>query len=107
MPVENRNVTGVLNFLQEFDPEVDETGISDLDVQFMKLDRTHPARRAYELGFKKAVEKTRSSIIISLLTTIGDYVDEDVATIYRRFRLLPWRYRKKKNRIICNNPGHG
>ncbi|HEY8804372.1 MAG TPA: type IV secretory system conjugative DNA transfer family protein [Clostridium sp.] len=79
MPEENRNVTGVLNFLQEFDPEADKTGISDLDVQFLKLDKTHPARRAYELGFKKAVEKTRSGIIISLLTTIGDYVDEDVA----------------------------
>jgi len=80
MPPENKNVTGVLNFLQEFDPEADKTGISDLDVQFLKLKKTHPARRAYELGFKKAVEKTRSGIIISLLTTIGDYVDEDVAT---------------------------
>ena len=74
-----RNMTGVLNFLQEFDPEADETGISDLDEQFMKLAKTHPARRAYDLGFKKAVEKTRSSIIISLLTTIGDYVDKEVA----------------------------
>ena len=45
----------------------------------MKLEKTHPARRAYELGFKKSVEKTRSSIIISLLTTIGDYVDDEVA----------------------------
>jgi len=79
MKPENRNVTGVLNFLQEFDPEADETGISELDEQFMILDKTHPARRAYELGFKKSVEKTRSSIIISLLTTIGDYVDEEVA----------------------------
>jgi len=79
MPKENRNVTGVLNFLQEFDPEADETGISDLDEQFMLLEKTHPARRAYELGFKKSVEKTRSSIIISLLTTIGDYVDDEVA----------------------------
>jgi len=79
MKPENRNVTGVLNFLQEFDPEADETGISELDEQFMKLKKTHPARRAYELGFKKSVEKTRSSIIISLLTTIGDYVDDEVA----------------------------
>ena len=65
MPQENRNMSGVLNFLQEFDPEVDETGISELDEQFMRLEKKHPARRAYELGFKKAIEKTRSSIIIS------------------------------------------
>ncbi|MCB2293690.1 type IV secretory system conjugative DNA transfer family protein [Clostridium algoriphilum] len=80
MPKENRNITGVLNFLQEFDPEADESGVSELDEQFMRLDKKHPARRAYELGFKKSVEKTRSSIMISLLTTIGDYVDEEVAT---------------------------
>ncbi|KIL45167.1 VirD4-like conjugal transfer protein, CD1115 family [Jeotgalibacillus soli] len=79
MPPEQRNMSGVLDFLQEFDPEVDEDGDSALDNQFMKLDRLHPARRAYELGFKKSQEKTRASIIISLLTTIGDFVDEEVA----------------------------
>ena len=80
MPPENRNMTGVLNFLQEFDPNADKSGISELDAQFLVLDKTHPARRAYDLGFKKSVEKTRSNIIISLLTTIGDYVDDEVAT---------------------------
>lgn len=79
MPPRSRNMAGVLNFLQEFDPEQDEDGASQLDEQFLKLPRNHPARRAYELGFKKSVEKTRSSIIISLLTTIGDYVDQEVA----------------------------
>jgi len=76
---DKRNMQGILDFLQEFDPEVNEDGESELDEKFMELDKMHPARRSYELGFKKSQEKTRASIIISLLTTIGDYVDEDVA----------------------------
>ncbi|MCK1995446.1 type IV secretory system conjugative DNA transfer family protein [Peribacillus muralis] len=76
---DKRNMEGILDFLQEFDPEVNEDGDSELDSKFMALDKRHPARRSYELGFKKSQEKTRTSIIISLLTTIGDYVDDEVA----------------------------
>jgi len=83
-PVENRNMEGILDFLQEFDPEQDEEGVSELDEQFMMLERKHPARRAYELGFKKSEERTRTSILISLLTTIGDFVDAEVAEFTRR-----------------------
>lgn len=79
MPIVKRNMSGILDFLQEFDPEQDESGVSGLDEQFLKLSKSHPARRAYELGFKKSQEATRASIIISLLTTIGDYVDQEVA----------------------------
>ena len=79
LPPNKRNMEGVLDFFQEFDPEPDEDGISELDQQFMRLELKHPARRAYELGFKKSEDKTRSSIVISLLTTIGDFVDEEVA----------------------------
>lgn len=74
-----RNMEGILDFLQEFDPEANEDGDSELDMKFMALHKRHPARRSYELGFKKSQEKTRASIIISLLTTIGDYVDDEVA----------------------------
>jgi len=76
---DKRNMEGILDFLQEFDPEANEDGESELDDKFMELDKRHPARRSYELGFKKSQEKTRASIIISLLTTIGDYVDDEVA----------------------------
>jgi len=76
---DKRNMEGVLDFLQEFDPEVNKDGESDLDMEFMILDKRHPARRSYELGFKKAPEKTRANIILSLLTTLGDYVDDEVA----------------------------
>lgn len=79
-PPENRNIESILDFLQDFDTKEDpEEGISELDKQFLSLDKKHPARRSYELGFMKSEDKTRSSIIISLLTTIGDYVDEEVA----------------------------
>lgn len=79
MPPENRNMEGILNFLQDFDPEANKEGVSGLDEQFLKLGKRHPARRAYELGFKKSEKETRSSIITSLVTTIGDYVDDEVA----------------------------
>ena len=75
---DQRNMTGVLDFLQEFDPEQNDEGESELDNQFLKLRKRHPARRAFELGYKKSQEKTRASIILSLLTTIGDFVDEEV-----------------------------
>lgn len=79
MPIEKRNMSGILDFLQDFDPEQNKEGTSSLDEQFLKLNKSHAARRAYELGFKKSQEATRASIIISLLTTIGDYVDQEVA----------------------------
>lgn len=78
LPPESRNMTGILDFLQKYDPEINKDGDSELDNQFMVLEKTHPARRSYELGFKKSQDQTRVSIIISLLTTIGDYIDEEV-----------------------------
>lgn len=78
-PPEKRNMEAILDFLQEFDPTADEEGVSELDEQFFKLPLKHPARRAYELGFAKSEDKTRTSILISLLTTIGDFIDEEVA----------------------------
>lgn len=75
---EDRNLPGVTRFLQTFDTNKNKQGLSELDKQFVKLDFNHPARRAYELGFKKAQGEMQGSIIMSLLTTIADYVDEEV-----------------------------
>lgn len=44
LPPERRNMEGILDFLQEFDPESDEDGESGLDEEFLKLERKHPAR---------------------------------------------------------------
>lgn len=79
LPPEQRNMTGLLDFLQEFDPEASKDGASELDGQFLRMEKSHPARRAYELGFKKSQEKTRANIIISLLTTIGDFTSSSVS----------------------------
>ena len=75
---EDRNLRGVTYFLQAFNPEKNKEGKSELDQQFERLDIGHPARRAYDLGFKKATGELQSSIIVSLLTTISDFVDEEV-----------------------------
>lgn len=73
-----RNMRGLLEFLQTFDA-ANGNGESELDQQFLQLDFKHPARRAYELGYKKAKHEMQGSIIVSLLTTISDYIDSEVA----------------------------
>lgn len=84
-PVEDRCMRGVIKFLQLNSTEIDpDTGIAELDAAFLKLEISHPARMAYELGFAKTEGKMRSSIISSLLSTIGDYVDEEVAEFTSR-----------------------
>lgn len=51
---EQRNLAGVINVLQTFDSEpINKDENSDLDNLFLKRSKiTHPARIAYELGFK-------------------------------------------------------
>jgi TraG/TraD family. len=53
--------------------------IAPLDSLFLDLDMTDPARRAYELGFKKAKGEMKASIIESLLATVSKFVDAEVA----------------------------
>lgn len=74
-----RNLKGVTEFLQGNSVTKDENGKSELDERFEELETNHPARRAYELGFKKSKGEMQSSIIMSLLTTISNFIDEEVA----------------------------
>lgn len=77
---EQRNLAGVTQILQENDVEAEEKGAdSPLDSLFLDLTMTDPARRAYELGFKKAKGEMKASIIESLLATISKFVDQEVA----------------------------
>ena len=77
---EQRNLAGVTQVLQENDVEAEEKGAdSPLDTLFLELTMTDPARRAYELGFKKAKGEMKASIIESLLATISKFVDKEVA----------------------------
>lgn len=77
---EQRNLAGVINVLQTFDSEpINKDENSDLDNLFLALKITHPARIAYELGFKKAKGEMKASIISSLLATISKFTDEEVS----------------------------
>ena len=77
---QQRNFAGVTQDLQENDVEDEEKGTdSPLDTLFLELTMTDPARRAYELGFKKAKGEMKASIIESLLATISKFVDKEVA----------------------------
>lgn len=75
-----RNLVGVTQVLQEFDVEASEDDEeSPLDNLFLELNMSDPARRAYELGFKKAKGEMKASIIESLLATVSKFVDKEVA----------------------------
>ncbi len=77
---DQRNLVGVTQVLQENDVEAEEKGAdSPLDKLFLSLNMADPARRAYELGFKKAKGEMKASIIESLLATISIFVDAEVS----------------------------
>lgn len=79
-----RTIESILDFLEAYDPRYNEEGVSELDQQFEQLQEGHPAKRSYRLGFQKAESEIRSNILISLLTTLTDYLDADVARMTSR-----------------------
>ena len=83
MPPEERNMAGLVSFLQENDTNSSDDEDSELDKAFLQLDFRHPARKLYELGFAKSRGDMKGSIIVSLLTTISDYINETVAEFTR------------------------
>lgn len=61
---EQRNLAGVTQVLQENDVEAEEKGTdSPLDTLFLDLPMSDPARRAYELGFKRPKEKWKPALL--------------------------------------------
>lgn len=79
-PPEKRNMANLLSFIQRNqassnDPEEKE---SALDKRFLELDFEHPARKAYELGFKQSEERTRASILLSFVSDISSFIEEDI-----------------------------
>lgn len=74
-----RTIEGILDFLEEFDPRYNEEGVSELDEQFERLPDGHEAKRSYYLGFRQAQSEARPNIVISLLTTLQDFVDKEVS----------------------------
>ena len=75
---ENRNMSGIVNFLQTHGEADSDEEESALDKAFLALPIEHPARKLYELGYKKSRGDMKGSIITSLLTTISDYINQTV-----------------------------
>lgn len=75
----SRTIEGILDFLEEFDPRYNEEGVSELDEQFERLPDGHEAKRSYYLGFRQAQSEARPNIVISLLTTLQDFIDKEVS----------------------------
>ena len=78
-PPEHRNMEGIINFLQNHEDSTNKDEESQLNNVFSSLDVQHPARRLYELGYKKSQGDMKGSIIVSLLTTISDYINLTVS----------------------------
>lgn len=76
---DQRNMEGIINFLQEHEEGDSEEEENKLNSAFSALDIQHPARRLYELGYKRARGDMKGSIILSLLTTISDYINKTVS----------------------------
>lgn len=75
-----RNLGGVIKVLQQNDVEPEEGEVdSPLDKLFLRLGMESQARRAYELGFKKAKGDMKASIISSLLATLSKFTDNEVS----------------------------
>ena len=82
MPKEKNSIPGIIQFLAETNKlqQDDDTGLCELDEIFFSLPQEHPARQTYALGFAitNDTPKTRSSIAISLFTTLSNFIDEEV-----------------------------
>ncbi|MGO3021573.1 MAG: VirD4-like conjugal transfer protein, CD1115 family, partial [Lactococcus cremoris] len=76
----NRNMSGIVSFLQNHAEASTDDEESELDKAFLSLRINHPARKLYELGYKKSRGDMKGSIIVSLLTTISDYINQTVGT---------------------------
>lgn len=74
----DRNMSGIIDFLQTHEEAKNDDEESELDKAFLSLEFSHPARKLYELGYKKSRGDMKGSIIVSLLTTISDYINETV-----------------------------
>ncbi|PEK69616.1 VirD4-like conjugal transfer protein, CD1115 family [Bacillus pseudomycoides] len=80
-----RNVEGIIDVLRQFDSKIVEgEDEAELDRLFLSLPYDHPARVSYEIGYKKAEDKVRSGIIITLLGTLADFTSETVCRFTRR-----------------------
>ena len=76
-----RNMENLLEFIQNNQAASGDSNEkeSNLDKRFLELEVNHPARKSYELGFKQSEERTRSSILITFMSNISSFIEEDIS----------------------------
>lgn len=76
---EKRNIENVIKFVQNNKPKKDsDEGSAELDKRFAELPQDHPARESYEFGFDVSEDRTRSSIVLTFVSDLRNYVDKEV-----------------------------
>ncbi|AQR26660.1 TPA: type IV secretory system conjugative DNA transfer family protein [Staphylococcus aureus] len=78
-PPEKRNMENVIKFVQNNKPKKEsDDGSAELDKRFSELPKDHPARESYEFGFDVSEDRTRSSIVLTFVSDLRNYVDREV-----------------------------
>ncbi|HDD7359056.1 TPA: VirD4-like conjugal transfer protein, CD1115 family [Staphylococcus aureus] len=76
---EKRNMGNLIKFVQNNKPKKDsDEGSAELDKRFAELPKDHPARESYEFGFDVSEDRTRSSIVLTFVSDLRNYVDKEV-----------------------------
>lgn len=74
-----RNMENLIKFVQNNKPKADsDDGSAELDRRFTELAPDHPARESYEFGFDVSEDRTRSSIVLTFVSDLRNYVDKEV-----------------------------
>ncbi|MDU0435898.1 MULTISPECIES: VirD4-like conjugal transfer protein, CD1115 family [Staphylococcus] len=75
---EKRTIGNIIKFIQNNKPNHDEEGSIELDNRFKELPKDHPARESYEFGFAVSEGRTRASIILTFVSDLRNYLDNEI-----------------------------
>ncbi|HHW5163290.1 TPA: VirD4-like conjugal transfer protein, CD1115 family [Staphylococcus aureus] len=75
---EKRTIGDIIKFVQNNKPTHDEEDSVELDNRFNELPKDHPARENYEFGFAVSEGRTRASIILTFVSDLRNYIDDEI-----------------------------
>jgi len=73
-----RNMENIINFVIQNQPKEDQEGSAELDKRFDELEDGHPAKNMYKFGFDVSEERTRASILLTFVSDLRNYLDQDI-----------------------------
>lgn len=73
-----RNMENIINFIIKNQPKATDEGSAELDKRFNELADGHPAKNMYQFGFDVSEERTRASILLTFVSDLRNYLDEDI-----------------------------